>query len=154
MGCHTWFRKPLAKGADNVKKYLLQEIETCRQKDWWNEECEAEVPIRIQAIENMSEDMDENLQEYLGINYYVTFIDGEPIIFTSYENDNDEPRIGGYPDTIIRSADQMFKAMETGLTNWEGKHFHFRWEKEREDHIKNHIITFFQKYPDGIIEFG
>jgi len=105
-------------------------------------------------VENMSPDMDEDLEEYLGINDHVTFIDGEPIIFTRYENDSDEPRIGGYPDTIIRSADEMFKAMQTGLTNWENKHFHFRWEKEREEHIKNHIITFFQKYPDGIIEFG
>jgi len=76
----------------------------------------------------MSPDMDEDLEEYLGINDHVTFIDGEPIIFTRYENDSDEPRIGGYPDTIIRSADEMFKAMQTGLTNWENKHFHFRFE--------------------------
>ena len=50
MGCHTWFRKPLVKGTDNVKKHLLQELETHRQKDWWNEDCEAEVPLRLQAI--------------------------------------------------------------------------------------------------------
>jgi hypothetical protein len=35
-----------------------------------------------------------------------------------------------------------------------GTHFHFYWEKDREDIIRNLIIEFFQKYPDGIIEFG
>ena len=68
--------------------------------------------------------------------------------------DTDEPRIGGYPDTIIKSADEMFKAMETGLINWKDIHCTFSWDKERENYIRNNIIEFFKAYPDGIIEFG
>ena len=154
MGCHTWFKKPLIKGKENIQHYLKKEIDTLRTKDWWDKNCEAEVPTRLEAIENISEDMDEDLKYYLGVNNSVTFVDGEPIIFVSYEDDNNEPRIGGYPEQIIKSADEMFKVMETGLTNSEGKHYHFRWEPEREDYIRNHIKTFFEKYPDGIIEFG
>ena len=98
--------------------------------------------------------MDEELFESIIKDNSIRFINGEPIIFVKYENDNDEPRIGGYPDTIITSAEQMFEVMKTGLINWEGKHFNFRWDEERDEYIKNHIKTFFQKHPDGIIEFG
>jgi hypothetical protein len=155
MGCHTWYRKPLVKGKENVQKYLREEIDTMRKKDWWNDECENEALISLLAIDALAENMDEELSEYLTINNTLLFIKGEPIIFVAANGyDTDEPRIGGYPDTIIKSADEMFKAMETGLINWEGKHFNFYWDKEREDYIRNNITEFFKNHPDGIIEFG
>jgi hypothetical protein len=126
-----------------------------RKKDWWNDECENEALISLLAIDALAENMDEELSEYLTINNTLLFIKGEPIIFVAANGyDTDEPRIGGYPDTIIKSADEMFKAMETGLINWEGKHFNFYWDKEREDYIRNNITEFFKNHPDGIIEFG
>ena len=99
--------------------------------------------------------MDEELKEYLTLDDHLEFINGEPIIFVAANGyDTDEPRIGGYPDTIIKSADEMFKAIETGLVNWEEKHFNFYWDKDREDYIRKNIVDFFNAHPDGIIEFG
>ena len=155
MGCHTWYRKPLVKGKENVQKYLRDKIDELRKKDWWNEECEGEALISLEAISQLDPNMDEDLLDRVCINDHLRFIDNEPVIFvgaTGY--DTDEPRIGGYPDTVIKSADEMFKAMETGLTNWEGKHYNFSWDKEREDRIRKNIIQFFKNHPDGIIEFG
>ena len=68
--------------------------------------------------------------------------------------DTDEPRIGGYPDTTITSANEMFKAMEDGLIGAHGNHYTFYWDKEREDYIRKNIVDFFNAHPDGIIEFG
>lgn len=155
MGCHTWYRKPLVKGKENVQKHLRDKIEKQRKQKWWNEECEDEVPNRLKAIELLDENMDEDLLEMASIDSTIHFINGEPIIFVAANGyDTDEPRIGGYPDTIIKSADEMFKAMETGLVNWEGKHFNFYFDKEREEYIINNIVNFFKEHPDGIIEFG
>ena len=155
MGCHTWYRKPIVKGKENVQKYLIQEIENQRKERWWNKKCEDEVPMRLQAIENLDENMDDDQYSWATVNSSVRFINGEPqILVHASEFDIDEPRIGGYPDTIIRSADEMFKVMETGLLNWEGKHFNFYWDKDREQYIRNNILEFFKAHPDGIIEFG
>jgi hypothetical protein len=38
MGCHTWYKKPLVKGKEDVQKYLREKIDTNRKKDWWNDE--------------------------------------------------------------------------------------------------------------------
>ena len=155
MGCHTWYKKPLVKGKENVQKYLRERIDAMRKKDWWDEELEQEIPLRLKAINFLDENMEEDLLELATFDDNLRFINGEPIIFVSANGyDTDEPRIEGYPDTIIKSADEMFKAMETGLVNWEGKHFNFGWDKEREDYIRNNITEFFKNHPDGIIEFG
>ena len=155
MGCHTWYRKPLVNGKENVQQYLREKIDAMRKKDWWNEECEKEAILSLKAIEALDENMDEELKEFLTLGDQLKFINGEPIIFVEANNyDTDEPRIGGYPEIIIKSADEMFKAMETGLINSEGKHFNFYLDKERENYIRNNIIKFFDKHPDGIIEFG
>ena len=155
MGCHTWYRKPLVKGKEEVQKFLRDKIERQRKKDWWNDECEQEALVSLVAIEKLDENMEEELFEALCWDDNVRFIDGEPVVFVRATGfATDEPRIGGYPDTVIRSAEEMFKAMETGLINWEGKHFDFHWDKEREDRIRNNITEFFKTHPDGIIEFG
>jgi len=62
--------------------------------------------------------------------------------------------VGGYPDTIIKSADEMFKAMENGVIDSEGNICDFYWDKDRDSYIRNNIIGFFNSHPDGIIEFG
>jgi len=110
MGCHTWYRKPLVKGKENVQKYLRDRINSSRENDWWDEECEQEALISLKAIDALDEHMDEQLLEYVCIDNTLIFIDGEPQIFIKADGfDTDEPRIGGYPDTIIKSADEMFK---------------------------------------------
>jgi hypothetical protein len=155
MGCHTWYRKPLIKGKENVQKYLREKIDASRKKDWWNDECENEAIISLLAIDALDENMDEELSEYLTLDDTLLFINREPIIFVAANGyDTDEPRIGGYPDTIIRSVDEMLNAMETGLVNWQEKHFNFYWDKDKEEYIRKNIVDFFNAHPDGIIEFG
>jgi hypothetical protein len=155
MGCHTWYRKPLVKGKENVQKYLREKIDIMRGKYYWDDECEREAILCLKAIDVLDENMCDDLEEYLNLDNHLEFINGEPIIFVAANGyDTDEPRIGGYPDTIIKSADEMFKVMETGIVNWEGKHFNFRWDKDREEHIRKNIVDFFNEHPDGIIEFG
>ena len=155
MGCHTWYRKPLVKGKENVQKYLTDKIEVLRKKDWWNKECEQEALVSLVAIEALDESMDEELLDDVCLDNHLIFIDNEPVIFVSADGyDTDEPRIGGYPDTIIKSSDEMFKAIETGLINWEGKLFNFYLDKEREGFIRKNITEFFKNHPDGVIEFG
>ena len=39
MGCHTWYRKPLVKGKENVQKYLREKIDIMRKEDYWNVIC-------------------------------------------------------------------------------------------------------------------
>ena len=70
------------------------------------------------------------------------------------ERYSNEPRIGGYPDKIIHSYDEMIKFMEEGHTDEEGKKFEFYYQEERKERFMNGIKTFFEKHPDGIITFG
>jgi hypothetical protein len=155
MGCHTWYKRPLVKGKENVQKYLREKIDIMRKKDWWDDGCEKEAILSLNAIGVLDENMDEELKDLLTLDNHLEFINSEPTIFVGANGyDIDEPRIGGYPDTIIKSADEMFEVMETGLVNWEGKHFNFYWDKERDDYIRNNIIEFFKNNPDGIIRFG
>lgn len=158
MGCHTWYRKPLVKGKENVQEYLRGEIDERRKKKWWTEAYEKEALVKLAAIDALDIEMDELLLDELQDTYgsaRLLFINGEPVIFTEADPFSiDDPRIGGYPDTIIQSAEQMFKAMETGLVNWEGKRYEFYWDKSREEFIRNNIVDFFNEHPDGIIEFG
>jgi len=155
MGCHTWYKKPLIKGKTNVQKYLRAEIEAMRTTKWWNDTCEEEAIIAFKAIDELDENMDESLRHYLSFQFPVDFIDGVPIMFDhANEYQTDEPRVNGYPETMIRSADEMFKAMETGLINSKGEHCKFYWDEERDEFIRKNIINFFTTYPDGIIEFG
>jgi hypothetical protein len=61
MGCHTWYRKPLVKGKENVQKYLREKIDTMRKKDYWNDECEQEAILSLNAIDVLDENMDEGI---------------------------------------------------------------------------------------------
>lgn len=155
MGCHTRYRKLLIKGKENVQKYLRNEIDEQRKQRWWNQGCENEVPMRLDAIDKLDVNMDEELLDIVSIDKNVIFIDNIPMIFVKAVGfDIDAPRIGGYPNTIIKSADEMFEAMEKGLVNWKGIHYNFYWDKQKEEYIRNNITEFFKSHPDGIIEFG
>ena len=155
MGCHTWYRIPLVKGKENIQQYVREKIDADRKQEWWNDKCEEEAVLTIKAITDLDENMDENSAILLGAYYNIEFINKEPIIYiNAYAYDIDEPRVGGYPDTIIKSADEMFKAMENGVIDSKGNICNFYWDKDRDSYIRNNIIGFFNSHPDGIIEFG
>lgn len=153
MGCHTWYKKPLIRGKENIKKYYLDEINLMREKSWWNDDCEIEALLKLEFLNNADENTDFNESDFEFETIY--YVNGEHVLYVKANGyDTDEPRIGGYPLTVIRSADEMFKVMETGLVNWEGVHYNFYWDHNRDEQIRNNIIEFFNEYPDGIIEFG
>ena len=149
MGCHTWYRKLVTNNQEEVVKRIKDAISKSKCYDWYE----------FTELKNLFESDEECVQEIA--EYVYDIVDGLVKVNDVYGiygcangYDTDEPRIGGYPDTIITSAEEMFKAMETGLIGWEGKHFNFYWDKERENYIRENITEFFEKHPDGIIEFG
>ena len=109
--------------------------------------------VLIQIVKELKEWDTELLEEYI-TNYYFYVIKGVPMLFKHYENGTDEPRIGGYPENVITSEDEMLEFIKTGFTREDGKHFDFHIEEERRDRIFRHIKDFFKKHPDGIITFG
>jgi len=150
MGCHTWYKVPVAKGRDAVTVKIRENLSELRSKDWWNDECEKEAKECERALKEWDTEL---LEEYI-TNYYFYVIKGVPMLFKHYENDTDEPRIGGYPENVITSEDEMLEFIKTGFTREDGKHFDFHIEEERRDRIFRHIKDFFKKHPDGIITFG
>ena len=149
MGCHTWYKKLKTNNQKEILEKVRDAISVSKQYDWYE----------FTDLKDLFESNEEWVQEIAEYVYDsidgLTEVDG---VFGIYESangyDTDEPRIGGYPETIITSSDEMFKAMEDGLIGWQGNHFNFYWDKEREDHIRNNITEFFISHPDGIIEFG
>ena len=150
MGCHTWYKVPVAKGRDAVTVKIRENLSELRSKDWWNDECEKEAKECERALKEWDTEL---LEEYI-TNYYFYVIKGVPMLFKHYENDTDEPRIGGYSENVITSEDEMLEFIKTGFTREDGKHFDFHIEEERRDRIFRHIKDFFKKHPDGIITFG
>jgi hypothetical protein len=170
MGSHTWYKKPLVKGKENIIKYLKEKDESDKQKEWWNDDCEKEHQyfLSLGGYDALNFDYDfSDVRDYKeGSDYDIISYEIHSLELILKANDDyvlyerangyciDAPRIGGYPDTVIKSAEEMFKAMETGLVNWEGKHFNFYWDKNEEDYIRKNITNFFKAHPDGIITFG
>jgi hypothetical protein len=150
MGCHTWYKVPVAKGRDAVTVKVREELESLRKKDWWDEDCEREA----KECERALKEWDTDVLEDCITNYYFYTVKGVPMLFKHYEHDSDEPRIGGYPENVITSEKEMLEFIKTGFTREDGKHFDFYIEEERRERVFKHIKKFFELHPDGIITFG
>lgn len=151
MGCHTCYQKPLVKGKENVKTYLKEKLESVRKKSWFKN---YDIDEINSIIDDLNESTDTELLEDIElIDGDIYFINDQPVIYVECEFSPDKPRINGYPEDIIKSADEMFSAMENGLINCRGERVYFDCDKNDEE-IKKVILYFFHKYPDGIITFG
>ena len=149
MGCHTWYKKLVTNNQEEIVKRVIDVIAVSKHYDWYE----------FTNLKDLFESNEEWVQEIAA--YVYDSVDGLVNVNGTYgiydvanDYDTDEPRIGGYPDTIIKSADEMFKAMEDGLIGWQGNHFNFYWDESRDERIRKNIIEFFKAYPDGIIGFG
>jgi len=149
MGCHTWYKKLITNNQEEIIKKVKDVISISKFYYWYE----------FKDLKDLLKNDEEWVQEIA--EYVYDSIDGLVEVngvWGIYESTNrydiDTPRIGGYPDTIITSSEEMFEVMKTGLINWEGKHYDFYWDKNEEDYIKNNINEFFKEYPNGIIEFG
>ena len=149
MGCHTWYKKLITNNQEEVVKKVKDAISVSKYYDWYE----------FTSLEDLFESDEEWLQEIAEYVYDsvddLIKVNG---VFGIYEGangyDTDEPRIGNYPDVIITSVEDMFKAMKDGLTGWKGNHCNFSWDESRDRRIRDNITEFFKAHPDGIIEFG
>ena len=149
MGCHTWYKKLVTNNQEEIVKRVRDVIAVSKHYDWHE----------FTNLKDLFESNEEWIQEiaecvYDSVDGLVNVNGTYGIYDVANGYDTDEPRIGGYPDTIIKSADEMFKAMEDGLIGWQGNHFNFYWDESRDERIRKNIIEFFKAHPDGIIEFG
>ena len=149
MGCHTWYRKLVTNNQEEVTQKVKDAISVSKYYDWYE----------FTSLDDLFGSNEEWLQEIA--EYVYNSVDGlikVNGVFGIYESangyDTDEPRIGNYPDTIIQSAEEMFKVMKNGLTGWQGNHCNFYWDENRDEYIRKNIVEFFKAHPDGIIEFG
>lgn len=175
MGCHTWYSVPY--------KTDKKEIITLAQK-WLNEAehiSNGHKKIYQYAIDN---EIIEPILELASFETdcsdrdntkWVLYKDADTYYVEKYNKENgtsinkynfdeikslnierfgSEPRIGGYPDTIIHSYQEMLDFMKKGYTDKEGKHYDFYYDKNRELEIIDRIKRFFTNNPEGIITFG
>ena len=143
MGCHTWFRKPKIKGKENCREYLLNYI-----KGWsCNENGELSKMLNF-AFDN---DLHDAIEFMFSEDTYENYI-----IYEDVKNMSDEPRIGGYPETILRSYDQYLKALKEGLPcgSDKTKIAQFYGLEGRDEWVYDRVEEFFKENPEGIIEFG
>lgn len=148
MGCHTHYKKLVT----NKQKEVIQKVKDVISKSDYNW-------YEFTTLEDLFESKEEWVQEIAEyVHDWVDDLIKVNGVFGIYETaDNyqtDEPRIGNYPETIITSVEEMFKAMETGLIGYNNIHCNFYWDEDRDKQIRNNITEFFKEYPDGIIEFG
>ena len=149
MWCHTWYKKLVTNNQEEIVKRVRDVIAVSKHYDWYEfTNLKDLFESNEEWVQEISEYVYDNVDGLVNVNGTYGIYD----VANGY--DTDEPRIGGYPDTIIKSADEMFKAMEDGLIGWQGNHFNFYWDESRDERIIKNIIEFFKAHPDGIIEFG
>ena len=149
MGCHTLYKKLVTNNQEEIVKRVRDVIALSKHYDWYE----------FTSLKDLFENDEEWVQEIA--EYVYDSVDGLVNVNGTYGiydeangYDTDEPRIGGYPDNIITSAEEMFKAMESGLIGWKGNRCNFYWDESRDKNIRHNIIEFFKEYDDGIIKFG
>ena len=148
MGCHTWYEKLVTNDPKKVEESIKAIISESQYWNWY------ELTSLEELLESDEEWMEE-IVDYVYDNIDIIKVNG---VWGIYGDASkyciDAPRIGGYPETIITSAEEMFKAMETGLSGCKGNHCNFYWEESRDKEIRGNITEFFNEHPNGIIRFG
>lgn len=172
MGCHTWFSVPLKTN----KKEIIEKAQFMLDNEysWMHESTKqmyqyaidnelSEPCCELAYPENKSIDWkiyvdisDYSLMEYNKKNNtnFQSKYDLDEETRNSLESYSDEPRIGGYPDKIIHSYQEMLDFMEEGFINNEGEKYEFYYDENRYPIFIEGIKNFFEKHPDGIITFG
>ncbi len=173
MGCHTWFSVPYKTDKEEIIKLAQEFLNKSeymslghKQMYQWAIDNKIEEPVcELASFEidcnrqgewSLYKDVKDfsiekhNEKSGLSIDKY----DYDACEKAGIESYSDEPRIGGYPDRIIRSYDDMIDFMSTGFTDDSGKHYDFYYDKERKEDFMSGIKQFFINHPQGIITFG
>lgn len=173
MGCHTWFSVPYKTDKKEIIELAQNWLNKTdyisighRKMYQWAIDNEVKEPIcelasfqtdcNIQLDWTLYKDIyDYSLEKYNKKNKVnIKKYSEEANKLTEIESYSDEPRIGGYPDKIIHSYDEMIDFMKTGYTNEEGTHHDFYIDDNRKEMVMNGIKQFFINHPNGIITFG
>jgi hypothetical protein len=179
MGCHTWFSVPIVTDKKEIirlaQEYLDRDSVSLRpfisdghmkMYQWAIDNEIDEVCCELATILTDykvlgSWSLYQNIRYYsvdkynrengTKHDYYSHVFDVNPPIIETY---SDEPRIGGYPDRIVRSYDDMVDFMKTGFVDDEGIQYDFRLDEDRAEKVMKDIKQFFINHPDGVITFG
>ena len=184
MGCHTWFSVPVVTDKKKILELAQEWLsndkhisESSKQMYQYAIDNELITPCLELACNTYNENnieyndlsivfdnkwilfkdvKDNSLCEYNkknGTNYTSVYDDNvyNKIELECYSN---EPRIGGYPDKIIESYQDMVDFMKTGFTDEDGKKYDFYYEEDRYNIFMNGIKLFFERHPKGVITFG
>lgn len=173
MGCHTWFSVPYKTDKKEIIELAQKWLDKTdyispghRKMYQWVIDNEIEEPIcELASFEtdcNRQSDWtlykdiyDYTLEKYNRENKVnIQKYSEEAIKLTDIESYSDEPRIGGYPNKVIHSYDEMIDFMKVGYTNEEGEHYEFYIDENRKKMVMNGIKQFFINHPNGIITFG
>lgn len=148
MGCHTWYKNLVTNDQEEILKIINDVLTISKNYDWYK-------VTNVNEFFNSEEEWLEPIIDYVydSLDYQIEEVNGTWGLYKDV-GIVDEPRINGYPEAIITSADEMFKAMENGLEGCNGGIFKFNHDPEDENRIKKMIKDFFEKYPYGIITFG
>lgn len=148
MGCHTHYRKLITNNQEEVIQKVKDVVLLSDYYKWYEF-------TTLEALFESNEEWVEEIAEYVYNEIDIIKVNSIYGIYAHTDKYQiDRPRIGNYPETIITSAQEMFKAMEIGLVGYNNIHCNFYWEEEEDKDIRNNTIEFFKEYPDGIIEFS
>ena len=187
MGCHTWFYVPY----ENNKELTIQKAQewlNSKEADYIDDDhrkmyqyainaqlcnvcCKLAylyplscINIGWQIYIKIDQHVLNKYNEEHNTNYeslYSTIEDKDLYELLSSELYGDCPRIGGYPENIIKSYDEMVEFINTGYTDEDGEHYDFYHadevlieDKEALDRVLKVIKEFFTKHPQGVITFG
>ena len=174
MGCHTWFSVPYSADKEEIVELAQKYLDNLKGSSIGHKK------MYQYAIDNLLEEPILELAEYsvdgCHSENWTVYVDIKKWSLLQYNKSNgtnydsifdeavhnkipleyysDEPRIGGYPDKVIRSYDEMVDFMKTGFTDEEGVRHDFYYDEDRKENFMNGIKTFFEKHPKGIITFG
>lgn len=176
MGCHTWFSVPFVQGEEEIYKLAQQYVDTSPHfqpggyKEMYQLAIDNKLPGVVKELAGLIDDCssyDDSWTLYMGVEEFALrqynkenntnlarYKDWELVESLNLESYSDEPRIGGYPEHVIRTYDQMVEFMKTGFDNNEGQHFDFYYQEDRKENFMQGIRNFFYRHPDGIITFG
>jgi len=171
MGCHTWFSVPYKtdkKEIIEMAQKSLDEWKECSDSDRQMYQYAIDMEL-VNPVCNLASGGNKNIgwklykdvQDWDLDNYNIdhgTNYDSRyhPDVYDKIdlESYSDEPRIGGYPDKVITSYQEMLDFMKTGFVDEEGIHHNFYYDEGRYPTFMKGIQEFFIKHPDGIITFG
>lgn len=144
MGCHTWYSIPKIEGKEKIIKIVQDYIDN-------DKHLEEDYKIIYQLA--IDKELHDVIMDVASIVKDLSKIDNTWTLYKDINLSN-EPRITGYPETIIRSEEEMLKAMENGLPGEDGELNQFYYDEDRKPRILKQINKFFKDNPKGVIIFG